>query len=126
MAGFQDSPFEPARRRAQCFDLAFKADRIARQHRLDPAQYAKTRRWPPERDPFAARGCLARLTLAVVHQQPHADRSDMPSGGCQPAEQRLASLFLIQMKTLRIELRGEGLDVFGRERERAEFTPLPD
>ena len=63
------------------------------------------------------------LALAVGDQQLHADRTDMPARGGQTAEQRLASRLLVEMKALRIELRGEFLDRFRGEGERAELTP---
>ena len=103
-----------------------KADGVAGQHRPDPAQFAKARRRSPDRDLLAARRRFLRLTLAVGYQQLHADRADMPARGGQPAEQRFAALFLVEMKALRIELRGEFLDVVGGEGERAEFTALAD
>src|ERR1700744_3675567 len=99
-------------------------DRVAGQHRLDPAQFAKTGRRPPDRDFFAAGRRFAGLALAVGHQEFHADRSDMPSRGRQAAEQRFAPLFLVEMKALRIKLRREGLDGVSGESERTEFTPL--
>ena len=66
------------------------------------------------------------LALTVRHQKLHADGPDMPAGRGQPAEQRLAAFLLAEVKALRIELRGISLDVFGRERERAEFAALSD
>ena len=66
------------------------------------------------------------LALAVGDQQLHADRSDMPARRRKPAEQRLAALLLVEMKALRIELRGEFLDHLGGEGERSDFAPLPD
>src|ERR1700704_4313938 len=50
----------------------------------------------------------------------------MPAGCSEPAEQRLAALLLVEVKALRIELRGEFLDIVGGERERAEVAPPPD
>ena len=44
----------------------------------------------------------------------------------KPAEQRLSARLLIEMKALRIELRGECLDGVGGEGERPHLTPLPD
>ena len=50
--------------------------------------------------------------------------ADMPARRRQPAEQRLAALLLVEVKALRIELRGEFLDVVGGEGERAHLAPL--
>jgi len=50
----------------------------------------------------------------------------MPALGRQAAEQRFAARFLVEMKALRVELRGEFLDVVGGEGERSQFAPLPD
>ena len=44
----------------------------------------------------------------------------------RPAEQRFAPLLLVEMKALRIELRGEFLDVVGGEGERADLAPRAD
>src|SRR3954453_538219 len=50
----------------------------------------------------------------------------MPAGCGEPSEQRFAACFLIEVKALGIELRGEALDRVGRERERPQFAPLAD
>src|SRR3984957_20291791 len=100
-------------------------DRVAGQHRFDPAQFAKAGRRPPDRDGFTTGRHFAGLALAVGHQEFHADRSDMPSRGRQAAEQRFAPLLLVEMKALRITLRRDGLDCVTGESERTEFTPLP-
>src|SRR2546423_9389847 len=50
----------------------------------------------------------------------------MPARGREPAEQRFAALFFVEMKALRVELRGEFLDQLSGEGERAQFVPLPD
>src|SRR6202012_3808828 len=126
VAGFQDSPFGPALGGDAQHDLAGKTDRVAGEHRPDPAQFAKSGRWPPHRDLFAARCDFSGLTLAVGHQQFHADRPDMPPGGGQTAEQRVAPLLLIEMKPLRVEFRREYLDGVGGEGERTEFAPVSD
>src|SRR5436305_2982266 len=49
----------------------------------------------------------------------------MPARCRKPAEQRFAPLLLVEMEALRIELRGEFLDVFRGEGEGAELKPLP-
>src|SRR5205823_9109714 len=59
-------------------------------------------------------------------QKLHADRSDVPARGGEPAEQRFAARFLVEMEGLRIELRGKFLDRLGGEGKRSQFTPLPD
>src|ERR1700733_2304633 len=99
-------------------------DRVAGQHRFDPAQFAKPGRRPPDRDFFAAGRHFVRLALAVGHEQFHAGRSDMPSRSRQAAEQRFSPLLLVEMKALRIEFRREGRDGVSGERERTEFTQL--
>ena len=43
-----------------------------------------------------------------------------------PAEQRFAPLLLVEVKALRIELRGEFLDVLGGEGERADLALRAD
>src|SRR5258706_3378717 len=126
VAGLQDAPFRALLGSALRFDLAGEADGIAGQYRLEPAQLAKARRRSPDRDLLAARQNLPRRALAIVHQQLHADRSDMPARCGEPAEQRLPPLFLVEMKALWIELRGEFLDCVGGEGERPQFAPLPD
>src|SRR3954467_14751823 len=50
----------------------------------------------------------------------------MPARRREPAEQRFAALFFVEMKALRVELRGEFLDQLSGEGERAQFVPLPD
>src|ERR1700682_1125161 len=50
----------------------------------------------------------------------------MPAECRKAAEQRLAPFFFVEMKALRIELRGEFLDSVGAEGERPQFAPLPD
>src|ERR1700761_6267207 len=77
VARLQDAPFGPLLRRARRFGLAGKGDGVPRQHRLDPAQIAKTRRRAPHRDLLAARGHLLCQTLAVGDQKLHADRADV-------------------------------------------------
>src|SRR5271154_7498018 len=126
VAGLRDTPFGTLLGRSQRFDFACETDGVAGQHRADPAQFAKPRRRSPDRNLLAARGRLLGLTLAVGHQKLHADRSDMPARGRQPAEQRVASRFFIEMKALRVELRREFLDQFRGEGERSQFAPQPD
>src|SRR5258705_6462107 len=126
VGGLQDAPFRALLGSALRFDLAGEADGIAGQYRLEPAQLAKARRRSPDRDLLAARESLPRRALAIVHQQLHADRSDMPARCGEPAEQRLPPLFLVEMKALWIELRGEFLDCVGGEGARPQFSPLPD
>ena len=46
----------------------------------------------------------------------------MPAGRSQPAEQRVLALLLIEVKTLRIELRGKRLDGLRRERIGADLA----
>src|SRR5262249_10180037 len=96
------------------------------EHRLQPAQVAKSGRRSPHRDRFTARRSFLHLALGVRDDQLHADRTDMPAGGGKAAEQRIASLLLAQMKALRIELRGEGLDRLCGEGKGADLAPLPD
>src|ERR1700712_4511522 len=50
----------------------------------------------------------------------------MPARCRQPAEQRFTAFLFIEMKALRIELRGKFLDQLSREGERSQFEPLPD
>src|SRR6266404_4205959 len=126
VAGLQDAPFGALLRCPQRFDLAGEADGVAGQYRLDPAQFTKTRRRSPDRNLLAARESLFGLALAIGHQQLHAYRSDMPARRREPAEQRFASLFLVEMKALRIELRGKSLDQLGGEGERSHLAPPPD
>src|SRR5258705_5089818 len=126
VAGLQDAPFRALLGSALRFALAGEADGIAGQYRPEPAQLTKARRRSPDRDLLAARESLLRGAQAIVHQQLHADRSDMPARRGEPAEQRLPPLFLVEMKALRIELRGEFLDCVGGEGERPQFAPLPD
>src|SRR5271154_6345140 len=126
VAGLRDTPFGTLLGGPQRFDLACETDGVARQYRPDPAQFTKPRRRPPDRDLLAARGRLRGLTLAVGHQELHADRPDMPARGGQPAEQRVAPRFFIEMKALRIKLCREFSDQFRGEGERSQFTPLPD
>src|SRR5579863_725962 len=125
MARFQDSPFGPACRGAQRFNLTREMDRVAGQHRFDPAQVAKAGRRPPDRDGFTTGRHFAGLALSMAHQKFHADRSDMPSRGRQTAEQRFASLLLVEVKALRVKFRREGLDGVSGEGERTEIAPLP-
>src|SRR6266404_1373597 len=126
VAGLQNAPFGTLLRRPQRFNLTGEADGVARQYRLDPPQFTKTRRRSPDRNLLAARESVFRLALAIGHQQLHAHRPDMPARRRESAEQRFASLFLIEMKALRIELRGKFLDQVRGEGERPQFAPLPD
>src|SRR5882757_8960672 len=126
VAGLQDAPFGTRVGGPQRFNLTGEADGVARQYRLDPPQFTKTRRRSPDRNLLAARESLFRLALAFGHQQPHAHRPDMPARRREPAEQRFAPLFFIEMKALRIELRGKFLDQVRGEGERPQFAPLPD
>ena len=50
----------------------------------------------------------------------------MPADCCEPAEQRLASLFLIEMKPLRIVFGGELLDRLCSEGVGADLAALAD
>src|SRR4029434_6839871 len=81
---------------------------------------------PPHRDFLTARSSLCHRTLAVGDHQLHADRGDVPARCRQPPEQGFAPLLLIEVKALRIELRGEPLDVFGGEGERANLALRAD
>src|SRR5882757_4136918 len=126
VAGLQDAPFGALVRGSLGLDHTRETDGIARQHRLDPAQLAKTRRRSPDRDLLAARGRFLHQALAVGDQELHADRTDMPSRRGQSAEERLAARLLVEVKRLRVELRGEFLDRFRGEGERSQITPRAD
>src|SRR4051794_19876334 len=126
IAGLHDAPLWTLVRGALGLNDAGKADGVAGQHRLEPAQFSKAGRRPPDRNLLAARDRLARQALAVGDHDLHADRSDMPSGCRETAEQRVSSGYLIEVKGLRIELHGEFLDQFGGEGERPEFAPRTD
>src|SRR5579883_604979 len=126
LSRLQNAPLRTRVRRALGDDLAGEADGVAGQHRLQPAQIAKAGRRSPHRNRLAARRRFLHLALAVGDEKLHADRADMPAGGGKAAEQRVAALLLAQMKALRIELRGEGLDRLGGEGEGADLAPLPD
>src|SRR5262249_657547 len=76
----------------------------------DPAQVANARRRSRDPDLLAARLRLLDSPLSVRHQHLHADRGDMPAGGGEPAEQRLAPFLLVEVKSLRIVFGGEFLD----------------
>src|SRR5258707_9650371 len=78
------------------------------------------------RELLAARRGLRRLALAVGQKKLNAPRPDMPAGGGEPAEQRPPACLLVEMKALRIELRGEFLDSVRGEGERSQFAPLTD
>src|SRR5579863_6927024 len=106
--------------------LPFEADRVARQHRPDPAQLAKSRRRSPDRNRLAARRSLFGEALAIGYQELHAGRPDMPARRSKPSKQRLAPRLLVEVKALRIELGRELLDAFGGEGKRAKFAPLSD
>jgi hypothetical protein len=67
-----------------------------------------------------------RQALAVGDQQLHADRGDVPARCRQSPEQGFASLLLIEVEALRIELRGKLLDVGGGKGERAELALRTD
>src|ERR1700761_1351308 len=121
-----DAPFRSLLAGAQRYQFRHIRDGVARQHRLDPAQVAKPRGRSPHRDLLATRRGLPGLPLAVSHQQLHAGRTDMPAGCGEAAEQRVAALFLVEMKTLRIELNSELLDQLRGEGERSQFAALPD
>src|SRR5262249_7381818 len=84
------------------------------------------RRRAPDRDRLAARGFFRRAPLAVGDQQLHADGGDVPARRGEPAEQRVAPLLLGEMEALRIELRGEALDVLRGEGDRAEGAAVAD
>src|SRR5271166_615275 len=126
LARLQNAPIGARLRNAHGDDLAGKADGVAGQHRLQPAQLAKAGRRAPRRDLLAARSRFLHLLLPVGDEKLHADRADMPAGGGEAAEQRFAPLLLAEVKTLRIELRGEGLDGLCGEGEGAELASLPD
>src|SRR5579883_545206 len=121
-----NAPIRPRVRRALVDDLGGKADGVAGEHRLDPTQIAKAWRRAPHRNGFAARGRRLHLVLGVSDKKLHADRADMPAGGGETAEQRVAARLLAEMKALRIELRGKGLDRLGGEGEGTDLAPLPD
>src|SRR5690242_3500172 len=120
-----DAPLRARRRCAQRFDFARKADGVAGEHGPQPAQLAKSRRRPADCDLLAAFTRECGKTLTVCDQKLHAHRADMPAGGGQAAEQRIAAGFLVEMKRLRIKLDGEALDIFRREGEGADVAPLP-
>src|SRR5581483_10479551 len=122
----QNAPLGPRVRHALANDLGGEADGVAGEHRLQPAQIAKTGRRAPHRDRLAARRRLLHQALRVCDHQLHADRADMPAGGGKTAEQRVAALFLAQVEALRIEFRGEALDRIGGKGEGADLAPLPD
>src|SRR6478672_8908092 len=126
IARLQDAPFGALLRRPLGFDLVGKADGVAGQNRLDPAQFAKARRRPPHRDLLATRDRFRRQALAVCDQELHANRGDVPARCSQSPEQGFASLLLIEVKALRVELRGKPLNVVGGEGERAEVAPGAD
>src|ERR1700756_329161 len=82
---------------------------------------------------------LATISLAKLMVSPASTgfsqrSSRKPGEGPHPAtvsprdaaEQRVAALLLAHVKTLRIELPGEGLDGLGGEGEGADLAPLPD
>src|SRR4051794_14841536 len=126
IAGLQDAPFRALLRSPLGLDLVGKADGVAGQHRLDPAQFTKAGRRPPHRDLLAARDGLRRQALAVGDQQLHADRGDVPARCRQSTEQGFAPFLLIEVKPLRVELRSKLLDVFGGEGERAKLALRAD
>src|SRR5581483_9138278 len=108
------------------FHHAHKAQRIAGEHRPEPAQLAKAGRRAPHRDRLAALSRLARLKLSVRDDHLHPDGSDVPTRSGETTEQRIATFLFGKMEALRIELPREAFDVFGGEGERAKLAPPPD
>lgn len=50
----------------------------------------------------------------------------MPTGGGEPAEQRVLAFLLVEVEALRVELGGEALDGLRRERIGADLAALAD
>src|SRR5215216_7675670 len=64
------------------------------------------------------------LKLAL-HQEPHGDRRRMPAARGQPAEHGAGGRFVVEMKRLRIEFGGKGLDPLRVNRRPAGAVRLP-
>src|SRR5262245_42631335 len=83
--------------------------------------------WPHRPRPahFVESGAddAARGIELAFHEKAHGHRRGMPAARSQSPEERVAGAVLVQMKGLRIEFRGEGLDARGLDRKpaRAEF-----
>src|SRR5207247_300475 len=98
IAGLHDAPFGTPLRGPLGFNYTGETDGVAGQHRLDPAQFAKSRRGPPHGDLLAAGDGLRCQPLAVGNQELHADRGDVPARCSQSPEQGFASFLLIEVK----------------------------
>src|SRR5580704_6905717 len=81
--------------------LAGDAKLVARPHRERPAQLVEA----------DAQNAAGRPELAV-DQKPHGDRCGVPATGRQSLERRLQRRRFVEMVELRIELLGEGDDLF--------------
>src|SRR5262249_53362052 len=101
-------------------------DRVADIDRLKPFEVAEAGRRPEPADRLAARTELPVLARAVGDHEPHPNAGGVPARGAEPAEMRARGGRLVEMERLRIEARGEGLDVLGGEGVAAELAHLAD
>src|SRR5205085_824685 len=104
----------PRPRRLDCHDLA-----------LDVQNVAGTRRQRPT-DLSAAADDAAGDRQAAGDVQTHRDRRRVPAARGEPAKQAAARRLIVEMKGLRIELRGERLDLRFVDRMRLARETLPD
>src|ERR1700687_1331244 len=97
--GIDDSAIRFAQRSARLDDRGPNTERIARTHRIGPA------------DLIEARAAEARLRgQVIVDEQPHHESGGMPAACDQPAERSGGRGQRIDVKRLRIELFSESYD----------------
>ena len=77
-----------------------------------PLYFSKSRPVGQRLVETSADAAAGGLELAL-DEEPHGQRRRVPAAGREPAENRFACSFIIKVEGLRIELSGEGLDLFG-------------
>src|SRR5262249_40362529 len=94
--------------------------------RLEPFEVAEPGRRPEPADRLAARTQFLVLAPAIGDHEPHPNAGGVPARGAEPAEMRARGGRLVEMERLRIEARGNRLDVLGGEGVAAELAHLAD
>ena len=80
-------------------NLAFDVQFVTRPHRPGPAELIE-----------AEADNTARWLQLAIDQETHGHSGRVPAAGCEPGEDGAGRRRLIEMKRLRIEFRGKGLD----------------
>src|SRR3954447_6673363 len=113
-AGADRSAVRLGRGPAHLDDLTGGAERVAWSNHLPPAQFV---------DPDSDDGCIA--VTAGFDEEPHGQRSDLPTAGDDPAERPIPGRVRVDMDRLRIVCPGVGDQLVLADHDRSALPDFP-